>query len=60
MWRKSSRCGDSGQCVEIAFVPEGILVRDSKQPEATPLRFTRDEWDAFLSGVRGGEFDLAD
>lgn len=41
-------------------MPEGILVRDSKQPEATPLRFTRDEWDAFLSGVRGGEFDLAD
>ncbi|HKF00123.1 MAG TPA: DUF397 domain-containing protein [Actinomycetes bacterium] len=56
-WRKSSRSGGNG-CVEVAFVDGKIGVRDSKDQRGPVLVFTPHEWTAFLSGVRGGEFDL--
>lgn len=55
-WRKSSASGDQG-CVEVARDREEIWVRDSKNPRGGVLRFTKEEWTAFLSGVRRGEFD---
>ena len=59
-WRKSSLSTTNG-CVEVAFVGDRIAVRDSKQQGRGPvLEFTATEWAAFLSGVRGGEFDLSD
>lgn len=45
-------------CVLIAIKPEGVAVRDSKDSDKRTLHFTRDEWDAFVKGVKGGEFDL--
>jgi hypothetical protein len=33
-------------------------VRDSKDPTGPILRFTREEWAAFLGGAKEGEFDL--
>ncbi|MEV5824080.1 DUF397 domain-containing protein [Spirillospora sp. NPDC052242] len=41
-WRKASRSvdGTSAQCVEIAALPDGIGVRDSKDPEAGHLILT--------------------
>lgn len=56
-WAKSSASADAGNCVEVAFVGEDVWVRDSKAPDDGALRFTRAEWDAFLTGVRRGEFD---
>ncbi len=44
-------------CVEVAVAAGGILVRDSKDPAGPVLAFTGGEWDAFLAGVRDGEFD---
>ncbi|MGD0609787.1 MAG: DUF397 domain-containing protein, partial [Streptosporangiaceae bacterium] len=32
-------------------------VRNSRDSEGLVLRFTPDEWHAFLGGVRKGEFD---
>ncbi|MEU8054619.1 DUF397 domain-containing protein [Microbispora bryophytorum] len=60
MWKKSSRSGDSGgNCVEVARnLPGVIAVRDSKDPDGPKLLFTPSEWDAFIGGVRDGEFDL--
>jgi Domain of unknown function (DUF397) len=59
-WRKSSLSTTNG-CVEVAFVGDGIAVRDSKQEGRGPvLEFTATEWAAFLGGVRGGEFALSD
>lgn len=55
-WRKSTRSGSSG-CVEIAFLDGQIAVRDSKDRDGPVLRFTHHEWEAFLGGVRDGEFD---
>jgi Domain of unknown function (DUF397) len=56
-WRKSSRSGANG-CVEVAFVDGKIAVRDSKDRRGPMLVFTPLEWDAFVGGVRDGEFDL--
>jgi hypothetical protein len=57
-WIKSSLSFANGNCVEVANLPNGeIGVRDSKNSEGPVLRFTPDEWHAFVGGVRNGEFD---
>ncbi len=55
-WHKSSHSSANG-CVEIAQVGGHIAVRDSKDREGPALVFTPVEWQAFLQGVKGGEFD---
>ncbi|HST66853.1 MAG TPA: DUF397 domain-containing protein [Mycobacteriales bacterium] len=57
VWHKSS-FSSSGNCVEVALATDGVGVRDTKDREGPVLRFTRAEWDAFVAGVRNGEFDL--
>lgn len=55
IFRSSSFCS-MGSCVEVAMIDEGgALVRDAKNPEIV-LRFSREEWTAFLRGVAAGEF----
>lgn len=49
-------------CVEYAFVPhtDGVTytaMRQSSQPDGVILVFTPSEWEAFVLGVRDGEFD---
>jgi len=57
-WVKSSLSFSNSNCVEVAYLPDGrIGVRHSKDTEGPVLRFTPDEWHAFLGGVRKGEFD---
>lgn len=56
-WHKSSRSNVNG-CVEVAFAVGRIAVRDSKNPRGPVLVFDPHEWEAFLGGVRDGEFDL--
>lgn len=58
VWRKSGFSGASG-CVEVAALADDLIaVRDSKDPDGPILGFRRDEWNAFIEGVRDGEFDL--
>jgi hypothetical protein len=54
-WRKSSFCGNSA-CVEVAAAGDEFYVRDSKVSDSPVLKFTRDEWAAFVAGVTAGEF----
>jgi Domain of unknown function (DUF397) len=57
-WIKSSLSYANGNCVEVASLPGGeIGVRNSRDSAGLVLRFTSDEWYAFLGGVRNGEFD---
>jgi hypothetical protein len=57
-WIKSSLRFSNSNCVEVAGLPDGgVGVRHSKDSGGAVLRFTPDEWRAFLGGVRNGEFD---
>lgn len=59
-WRKATKSGTQGNCVEVADLADGgRAVRDSKDPSGPMLRFTAAEWDAFVHGVKSGEFDSA-
>lgn len=58
VWRKSSFSSYNANCVEVSGLSsEAIRVRDSKNPRGGVLHFTPGEWDAFIGGVRNGEFD---
>jgi len=57
-WRKSRRSNPSGNCVELAELPDGqVAVRNSRFPEGPVLVYTRPEIAALLGGVRDGDFD---
>ena len=45
-------------CVEVAIGNGKIAVRDTKDANKSTLHFTPKEWDAFVKGVKAGEFDL--
>jgi hypothetical protein len=69
-WQRS---GDGNDALEIAFVrqasggpatggdpdAEWVLMRVAGDPEGRVLVYDRNEWECFLDGVRGGEFDDA-
>ncbi|HEV3497623.1 MAG TPA: DUF397 domain-containing protein [Actinomycetes bacterium] len=57
-WRKTGRSSAQGNCVELARLPgDGVAVRNSRDPEGPALVFTDAELDAFLQGVKDGDFD---
>jgi hypothetical protein len=55
---KSSLSFSNGNCVEVAGLPGGgVGVRNSRDTGGPVLAFTPAEWEAFVGGVRNGEFD---
>ncbi|GAA1815232.1 DUF397 domain-containing protein [Planosporangium flavigriseum] len=58
-WRKSSRSGGQGNCVEVAGTPTAVGVRDSKDPSGPVLVFTPAAWRAFLNEVKSGDLARA-
>ncbi|WP_327072050.1 DUF397 domain-containing protein [Kitasatospora sp. NBC_01302] len=58
-WIKAAASSGSGACVEIAHLPEGgVFLRDSKDKSRPIHWYTAQEWTAFLSGAKNGEFDV--
>jgi hypothetical protein len=57
-WSKSSYSNNNGSCVELRRDGTEVLVRDTKDRNGATLRFTADEWDAFVLGAKDGQFDL--
>jgi Domain of unknown function (DUF397) len=55
-WRRSHLCAN-GECVEVGQQDGKILLRDSKDPRSRVLRYTAEEWRAFVDGIKAGEFD---
>jgi Domain of unknown function (DUF397) len=57
-WFKSSYSYASSNCVEVAGLSDGLIgMRDSKHTSGPVLQFSGAEWQAFLGGIRNGEFD---
>ena len=60
-WRKASRSDNGGECVEVAFGPDGRaagLLRDSKSRERGHLAVTCEAWQAFLANVKAGRHEM--
>ncbi|MEU5958664.1 DUF397 domain-containing protein [Streptomyces sp. NPDC047525] len=59
-WRRSSYSGADGDCVEVAFIRNAVIVRDSQNPSGPRVVFSDKRWQAFLNafvgagGERGG------
>jgi hypothetical protein len=52
VWRKASRStGNGGDCVEVAALPDGVLVRDSRDPYGPILAVSPAAWRQFLSSL---------
>lgn len=56
MWIKSS-FSTIGDCVEVKGGDKIIRIRDDKRPDTIVIVST-DDWQAFIDGVKAGEFDL--
>jgi hypothetical protein len=58
IWQKSSFSG-SGQddCLEVTVGEDGLIyIRESDEPDIVAVT-TPAKWDAFVKGVKAGEFD---
>lgn len=53
-WRKSSYSAGETNCVEVAPLPVGTGVRDSKNPDAGEVRAAGKVWTSFVAAVRSG------
>jgi hypothetical protein len=57
-WFTSSFSGGNGEnCVEVAFLPDAVAVRDTKDRAQPSHRHSPSSWTEFLAAVRAGEFD---
>jgi hypothetical protein len=57
VWRKSTRSQDTN-CVEVAYSAGMVRVRDTKNREAGFMAVTPSDWQAFVAGIKAGDFDL--
>ncbi len=46
------------ECVSVKIRPDNVQVRDIKDSAKTTLTFNHAEWQAFIKGVKEGEFDV--
>ncbi|MBC6461506.1 DUF397 domain-containing protein [Actinomadura sp. HBU206391] len=54
-WRKSRHSTDNGgDCVEVAALAGLIAVRDSKNPQAGHLSFSRAAFDGLVTRIKAG------
>ncbi|SCG72803.1 protein of unknown function [Micromonospora humi] len=57
VWRKSSRSGGNGNCVEVAAFADAVGVRDTKDRRGPALSFDPANWTRFVAATRAGRFD---
>jgi hypothetical protein len=53
----SSFC-TAGACVAVTLEGETVSITERGDPGRLALHFGREEWAAFVAGVKAGEFDL--
>jgi hypothetical protein len=57
-WRKALRSLGNGNCVEVAPVTPGVLVRDSKDLDGPVIGYSLESWNSFVIQARTGSFDF--
>lgn len=59
IFKKSSYSTEArvAKCVGVSISQKDVLVTNIYKGDPT-LRFRRDEWEAFIKGIKNGEFDL--
>lgn len=59
-WRKASRSGNGGECVEVGTTAAGrpAGIRDSKSPERGHLAVKPEVFAALLADIKAGALDL--
>jgi hypothetical protein len=55
-WRVSQSC-EGGACIIVARSGDEIVFGRSNDVNGTTYAYTRTEWDAFVAGVKRGDFD---
>lgn len=54
----SSKCS-GGSCVGVARLEDGtVKVRNTTSDSHEPVTFTKEEWVAFIAGVKNDEFNV--
>lgn len=52
-WRTSSYSGaNGGQCIEVGSAAPVVVVRDTKDRASAVLRFTPEDWRAFVTKIK--------
>jgi hypothetical protein len=57
-FKSATLCAHCATCVTVAHKDGVIAIRDSKDASKSTLNFNHDEWQAFVAGVKNGEFDF--
>jgi len=60
-FKKSSYTNPGGiinRCVAVAITPDGVAVRNSNDKSKNTVFYTRNEWKAFIDGVKNNEFEV--
>ncbi|MFG2087496.1 DUF397 domain-containing protein [Spirillospora sp. NPDC048824] len=58
-WRKSSHSDETGgACVEVAGLPEGVAIRDSKAPKTGALTLTPHAFTTLLRQAKRDELNV--
>ena len=53
-WRRSERCGEAGNCVEIADQGDGVSIRNSTMPSVV-LPISVDAFRDMIAAIKAGE-----
>lgn len=57
-FKNSSFCG-VGACIQVTDKDSTIFIRQSENPKII-ISVSKEEWSAFIAGVKNGEFDFKD
>ncbi|RAY15195.1 DUF397 domain-containing protein [Actinomadura craniellae] len=54
-WRKSSRSGGNGNCIEVANLTTAIAIRDSKDPGGPTLTLPASAFATLITRLKHGD-----
>jgi hypothetical protein len=57
-WRKASKSGNGGNCVELAGDTGSVRIRDSKSRERGMITVSAATWTTFMDEIKAGRTDL--